>query len=180
MRHLEIDQQWLRYFAPTNVDGIAEARATGRRAGRGLQLKTVTFQSKPEDRDDGSVAVIVAVNQEPPPEDKERMEERSLLLLDEAFKNFRTPWSAMRVWQSPRFNLQDGKANWSLYRRRTSGTRSDVGDHPSCTAMHDQAFLTRQLIIRTAPDLHKHRPRGTGGQGGAGSNPVSPTGRRSP
>ncbi|WP_152521353.1 hypothetical protein [Amycolatopsis decaplanina] len=78
-------------LCPTNVDGIAEARAAGRRAGRELQLKIVTFQSKPEDRDDGRVFVIVAVNQEPPLEDKERMEEHSLLLLDEAFKNFRAP-----------------------------------------------------------------------------------------
>ncbi|MEV4598345.1 hypothetical protein AB0K15_13135 [Amycolatopsis sp. NPDC049253] len=91
MRHLEIDQQWVRHFDPTNVNGIAEARAAGRRAGRGLQLKVLTHQSKPEDRDDNRVVVIVVVNQERSPEDEERLQERARLLLDEAYKHFRTP-----------------------------------------------------------------------------------------
>ncbi|MYW94309.1 hypothetical protein G3I59_27845 [Amycolatopsis rubida] len=90
MRHLEIDQQWVRHFDPANVDGIAEARTAGRRAGRALKLKVITFQSDPEKREDGKVVVIVAVNQEPPPEDRERMDERTRLILDDIFKDLGT------------------------------------------------------------------------------------------
>jgi hypothetical protein len=86
MRRLEIDAQWVKHFDPTDVEGIAKARSAGRRAGRALRLKVITHQSSPEQREDERVVVIVAVNQDLPPEDKERLAERSRLLMDNMWK----------------------------------------------------------------------------------------------
>ncbi|MFD9550307.1 hypothetical protein ACFWBG_23175 [Nocardia salmonicida] len=87
MRSLEIDWQWVKHFDPADVTGIAEARSAGRRAGRAMGLKIVTFASDPAKREDGRVVVIVAVNQPASdPEDEKRMEDRSRLIVDQMLK----------------------------------------------------------------------------------------------
>ncbi|WP_133116302.1 hypothetical protein [Amycolatopsis antarctica] len=91
MRHLEVDAQWVRHFDPTDLVGIAESRAAGRRAGRALKLKVVTVESDSAAREDGRGVVVVAVNQKMAPEDDARLDERARLLMDEAFKGLGGP-----------------------------------------------------------------------------------------
>ncbi|QUQ68978.1 hypothetical protein [Kutzneria sp. CA-103260] len=83
MRHLEVDWEWTRHFDPDDKEGIAGARAAGRRAGRALKLKITTVASASKD---GRVVVIVAINQEMDPVEKERMDQRALLLIDNALR----------------------------------------------------------------------------------------------
>ena len=83
MRHLEVDWEWARPFDPDDKAGIAQARAAGRRAGRALKLKVVTVQSDPSD---GAVVVVVSINQEMDAAEKDRMDQRALLLIDDALR----------------------------------------------------------------------------------------------
>jgi hypothetical protein len=80
MRSLEIDAQWTRYFDATAAEEIAAARSAGRRAGRALKVKVATHQTAPGA---GQVVVIVALR-EVAPEDKERLLERAVLLMEAA------------------------------------------------------------------------------------------------
>ncbi|HEY5858233.1 MAG TPA: hypothetical protein VIW24_30470 [Aldersonia sp.] len=80
MRSLEIDAQWIRYFDATAAEGIAAARSAGRRAGRALKVKVTTHQTPPAA---GQVVVIVAMR-EVAPEDKARLLERAVLLMEAA------------------------------------------------------------------------------------------------
>ncbi|MBF9131404.1 hypothetical protein I0C86_20915, partial [Plantactinospora sp. S1510] len=57
-------------------------RSAGRKAGRQLGWKILTHQSDPARREDGHVVVIVAVEEHPNPEERQRMKERSRLLFD--------------------------------------------------------------------------------------------------
>jgi hypothetical protein len=83
-RSLKSDRQWVRLFDPDDTDGIAEARSAGRRAGRALGVKVATHQSDP--REDGQVVVIVTVNEEPTPAEKERIDERARQAIDKALR----------------------------------------------------------------------------------------------
>ena len=85
-RHLEVDWQYTEHVEAWNTDRIAEVRAAGRRAGRLLGYRVVTSQSDPDARGDGRVVVVVvAVRESPTEEDRQRMSERSRLLLEQAF-----------------------------------------------------------------------------------------------
>jgi hypothetical protein len=80
-RRLEVDWQYIERVEAWNTERIAEVRAAGRKAGRHLGYKIVTFQSDPDDEE--RVTVIVAVREAPTAEDEERMRERSLLLMND-------------------------------------------------------------------------------------------------
>ncbi|WP_225727948.1 MULTISPECIES: hypothetical protein [unclassified Nocardia] len=83
MRSLEMNLEWRRSFDPTDVDGIAEARRSCRRAGRALGFRIATHQSDPALREDGRVVVSVVVTQGMDPETMARLEKRALLLMND-------------------------------------------------------------------------------------------------
>jgi hypothetical protein len=85
-RSLRSDRQWVRHFDPDDTDAIAAARSAGRRAGRALGVKVVTHQSDPRDREDGRGVVVVAVNEELSPTEKERADERARQAIDNALR----------------------------------------------------------------------------------------------
>jgi hypothetical protein len=88
-RHLEVDWQYVRRIEAWDTDQIAEVRSAGRKAGRLLGYKIVTRQSDPNE--ENRVVVIVAVREPPNEEDHERMQERSRLLMDQAFSDLMPP-----------------------------------------------------------------------------------------
>lgn len=82
-RHLEIDGQYVKHVEAWDTERIAEIRSAGRKAGRVLGWKIITSQSSP--RDDGRVVVVVALRDWPDEETRQRMTERGILLINEAF-----------------------------------------------------------------------------------------------
>jgi hypothetical protein len=88
-RHLEVDWQYVRRIPASDPGQIAAVRAAGRRAGRLLGYKIATSQSEPNDSD--RVQVVVAVREPPSEEDRERMQERSRLLMDRAYSHLMPP-----------------------------------------------------------------------------------------
>lgn len=89
MRYLEIDRQYITDCLPSEAERIAAIRSAGRKAGRQLGLKIVTHQTDPAQRNDGRVVVLVIANEGSDSEDSQRLAERSQLLLNETFKDFR-------------------------------------------------------------------------------------------
>ncbi|GGK13503.1 hypothetical protein GCM10010124_02580 [Pilimelia terevasa] len=83
-RHLEIDFQYVKRFESWDSAGIAQARAAGRAAGRLLGRKVLTVQSEPDE--EGRVNVVVVVR-EVDGEDRQRMEERSRLILEHLWQD---------------------------------------------------------------------------------------------
>lgn len=81
MRALEIDWQWIGDFNDEDVDGIAHARSQGRKAGRALGVKVLTFQHH---RGPKVVRVTVAMNQKPPSEDDQQRQEDRFRLWTES------------------------------------------------------------------------------------------------
>ena len=82
-QHLEVDWQYVELVEAWNVERIAQVRSAGRQAARRLGYKIMTYQTDPAAREDERVVVIVSVREAPSPEDKQRMHERALLLLDD-------------------------------------------------------------------------------------------------
>jgi hypothetical protein len=80
-RALEVDWQYVEGVEARDAERIAQVRSAGRKAGRLLGFKIMTFQSQPNDQD--RVAVIVAVREAPNAEDKQRMQERARLLMND-------------------------------------------------------------------------------------------------
>ena len=79
---LDIDHQYVRLVENWNQDRIAQIRRCGRVAGRRLGYGVRTFQSDPDERDDGRVVVVVAVTRSTPDEE-ERIRERGDVLMRE-------------------------------------------------------------------------------------------------
>jgi hypothetical protein len=88
-RHLEVDWQYVRRITASDAAQIAAVRSAGRRAGRLLGYKIVTRQSEPNEQN--RVLVVVAVREPPSEEDRERMQERSRLLMDRAYSDLMPP-----------------------------------------------------------------------------------------
>jgi hypothetical protein len=88
-RHLEVDWQYVRRIEAWDTEQIAAVRSAGRKAGRLLGYKIVTRQSEPTEQN--RVVVIVAVREPPTEEDRERMLERSRLLMDRAYSDLMPP-----------------------------------------------------------------------------------------
>jgi hypothetical protein len=82
-QRLEIDWQYVEHVEAWNADRIAEVRSAGRKAGRLLGFKVVTRQSDPALREDNRVVVIVAVTDGPSREDRDRIDERAVLVMDQ-------------------------------------------------------------------------------------------------
>lgn len=85
-RTLEVDWQYYEHLPPEATERIAAIRSAGRKAGRLLGWKVVTHQTDPSEREDGLVVVIVVVREGPCDEDQARMEDRTRLLLEQAFQ----------------------------------------------------------------------------------------------
>jgi hypothetical protein len=83
---LEIDHQYARHVEAWNHDLIAQIRRCGRTAARRLGYGVRTFQSHPDNREDGRVVVIVAVTRSTPDEE-ERIRERGDLLIRQAWQH---------------------------------------------------------------------------------------------
>lgn len=86
-RRLEIDWQYVAHVPAADTGRIAEIRAAGRAAGRRLGYKVMTMQTDPEDRDDGLVVVLAVVREPPSVEDKQRMDARARLLLENLYRD---------------------------------------------------------------------------------------------
>jgi hypothetical protein len=82
-QRLEIDWQYVEHVEAWNTELIAEIRSAGRKAGRLLGYKVVTRQSDPDLREDNRVVVIVAVTDGPSREDRDRIDGRSVLVMDQ-------------------------------------------------------------------------------------------------
>jgi hypothetical protein len=82
-QRLEIDWQYVEYVEAWNTERIAQVRAAGRKAGRVLGFKVVTRQSDPALREDNRVVVIVAVTDGPSQDDRDRIDERAVLIVDQ-------------------------------------------------------------------------------------------------
>jgi hypothetical protein len=80
-RHLEVDWQYVERVEAWNTERIAEVRSAGRKAGRLLGYKIATVQAERDDED--RVTVVVAVREAPNAEERARMADRSLLLMDD-------------------------------------------------------------------------------------------------
>lgn len=83
---LDIDHQYVRLVENWNQDLVTQIRRCGRTAARRLGYGVRTFQSHPDERDDGRVVVVVAVTRSIPDEEK-RIRERGDLLMREAWKH---------------------------------------------------------------------------------------------
>jgi hypothetical protein len=90
-RQLEIDWQYTEHLEAWDVERIAEIRSAGRRAGCLLGYRVVTAQSDQGAGDGGRVLVIIAVESRPAEADRERMEERSRLLIEQALRSKFSP-----------------------------------------------------------------------------------------
>jgi len=83
---LEIDHQYARHVEAWNQDLIAQIRRCGRTAARRLGYGVRTFQTDPDQREDGRVVVVVVVTRSTAA-DEERIRERSDLLMREAWQH---------------------------------------------------------------------------------------------
>jgi hypothetical protein len=84
---LEIDHQYVRSVEAWNDDLVAQIRRCGRAAGRRLGYRVRTFATSRDERDDRrrTVCVVVMASNT---EDEERIRERSMLLLEQAFRGY--------------------------------------------------------------------------------------------
>jgi hypothetical protein len=82
-RALEVDWQYVERVEAWNTDRIAEVRSAGRKAGRMLGYKIRTFVSTLGG--EARVVTGVAVVQPPSEEEERRMEERTALLIEQAW-----------------------------------------------------------------------------------------------
>lgn len=80
-QRLEVDWQYVESVEAWDAERIAEVRSAGRKAGRLLGYKILTHQTRPDE--ENRVKVIVAVRESPNEEDRQRMEERARLLMDD-------------------------------------------------------------------------------------------------
>ena len=82
-RDLELDAQYAVHLEPWDAENIKSVRMAGRAAARRLGHRVITHQSRPEERDDGRVVVMVALRGgDLSPEGQERYELRLLDALD--------------------------------------------------------------------------------------------------
>lgn len=79
LRALEIDHQYIRHFRAEHAAEIAMVRSLGRKAARTLGRRVRTFQTSPDEREDGVVVAGVVITESDPADDA-RMRERSELL----------------------------------------------------------------------------------------------------
>jgi hypothetical protein len=84
MQVLDLDSQWTSHVEGWDQEEIKRIRSCGRKAGKRLGRPVRTFATDPEKRKDGQSIIWVVT--EPSEEDRERLEERARVLMDEIFK----------------------------------------------------------------------------------------------
>ena len=86
-RHLEVDHQYVEFVEVWDTGRIRQVRSAGRKAGRLLGWKIMTHATEPND--EGRVTVVVAVREWPDPEERARLEERAILLMNRYMADLR-------------------------------------------------------------------------------------------